>query len=172
LRFVDRQDRLVGADQAARVRFGGQLFSGTDASLDAAGVTERTLQYRDGVTLDAVYNTGTPDAPIWTENTTQITGQQYWGSVAGIASNYVYDQTFIMLREMSLTYNLPNKLFENNFIGALSVGLIARNLGFLYKDMENFDPISSYSTSNFAQGILYFTLPTTRSIGFNVNIKF
>ena len=154
------------------MRFGGQLFSGTDASLDASGVTTRSLQYRDGVTLDAVYNTGTPDDPVWTENTTEITGQQYWGSVAGIASNYVYDQTFVMLREMSLTYTLPKKLFENNFIGSLSVGLIARNLGFLYKDMENFDPISSYSTSNFAQGILYFTLPTTRSFGFNVNIKF
>ncbi len=154
------------------MRFGGQLFSGTDASLDAAGVTERTLKYREGVTLDAVYNTGTPDNPIWTENTTQITGQQYWGAVSRIASNYIYDQTFIMLREMSLTYTLPKKFFENNFIGSMSVGLIARNLAFLYKDMENFDPISSYSTSNFAQGILYFTLPTTRSFGFNVNVKF
>ncbi len=153
-------------------RIGGQLFSGTDASLDASGVTDRTLQYREGVTLDAVYNTGTPDNPVWTENTTQITGQQYWGAVSGIASNYVYNQTYVMLRELSLTYTLPKKLFENNFLGSVSVGFIARNLGFLYKEIENFDPISSYSTSNYAQGILYFTLPTTRSYGFNVNIKF
>lgn len=154
-------------------RIGGQLFSGTDASLDASGVSDRTLLYRDGgVTLDAVTNTGTPENPVWTENTATITSQQYWGAVSGIASNYIYDQTFLMLREISLTYNLPKSLFENFFINSASVGIIGRNLGFLMKDMENFDPISSYSTSNFAQGILYFTLPTTRSIGFNVNVKF
>jgi TonB-linked SusC/RagA family outer membrane protein len=154
-------------------RIGGQLFSGTDASLDANGVSDRTLKYRDGgVTLDAVTNTGTAEAPVWSKNTTNITAEQYWGAASGIAANYVYDQTFLMLRELSLSYSIPKNLIKNTFIQSASVGIIGRNLGFLYKKMDNFDPISSYSTSNFAQGMLYFTLPTTRSIGFNVNIKF
>ncbi len=155
------------------IRVGGQIFSGTDASLDASGVSEKTLEYREeGITVDGVVNTGTTESPVYETNTVEITGQQYWGSYAGIASNYIYDQTYVKLRELSLSYQLPRNVFENTFIQSVSVGLIGRNLAFLYKDLENFDPISSYSTSNFAQGILYFTLPTTRSIGFNVNVKF
>ncbi len=154
-------------------RIGGQLYSGTDASLDASGVSDRTLKYReDGVTLDAVTNTGTADAPIWTKNTAHITGQQYWGAVSGIASNYIYDQTNIMLRQLALSYTLPKKMLENTCLHSISVSLVGNNLAFLYKKIENFDPMSSYSTSNFAQGMLYFTPPTTRSIGFTVNVKF
>jgi len=154
-------------------RIGGQLYSGTDASLDASGVSDRTLKYReDGVVLDAVTNTGTADAPIWTKNTAQITGQQYWGAVSGIASNYIYDQTNIMLRQLALSYTLPKKMLENTCLHSISVSLVGNNLAFLYKKIENFDPMSSYSTSNFAQGMLYFTPPTTRSIGFTVNVKF
>ncbi len=154
------------------IRVGGKLFSGTDASMDASGVSDRTLKYRNGVTLDAVYNSGTPEKPVWTKNTSQITGQQYWGSVSKIASNYVYSQTFVMLREVSFIYHLPKQLFKSNFINSVSIGIVGRNLAFLYKKMKNFDPISSYSTSNYAQGVLYFTPPTTRSIGFNINVKF
>lgn len=154
-------------------RIGGQLYSGTDASLDASGVSDRTLKYReDGVTLEAVTNTGTADAPVWTPNTAHITGQQYWGAVSSIASNYIYDQTNIMLRQLALTYTLPSNLLKNTGLHAVSVSIVGNNLAFLYKKIENFDPMSSYSTSNFAQGMLYFTPPTTRSIGFSVNVKF
>ncbi len=153
-------------------RMGGDLYSGTDASLDAHGVSDRTLKYRDGVTLDAVYNSGTPDNPVWEKNTTKITGEQYWGAVSRIASNYVYSQSFVMLREVSLIYHLPKSILGNHFFKSVSVGFVGRNLAFLYKKMDNFDPISSYSTSNYAQGMLYFTPPTSRSLGFNIYVKF
>lgn len=156
-------------------RIGGQVFSGTDANLDGAGVTKRTLKYREeGVVFDGVVNTGTPEDPIWTPNTVQITGQEYWGAYTNIIENYVYDQTNFMLREVSLTYQLPSNLFNNVFIESVSVSLIGRNLAFLYKDKDvvNFDPTTSYSTSNYAQGVVFFTLPTTRSYGINLNVKF
>lgn len=160
-------------DALISVRIGGQLYSGTDASLDAAGVSTRTLKYRkNGVTLNAVTNVGTPENPVWKKNTAHISGQQYWGAVAGIASNYVYNQTNIMLRQLSLSYTLPRRILKNTCLHSISVSIIGSNLAFLYKEMQNFDPMSSYSTSNFAQGMLYFTPPTTRSIGFAVNVKF
>jgi hypothetical protein len=77
-----------------------------------------------------------------------------------------------MLREVSLIYHLPKSILGNHFFKDVSVGLVGRNLAFLYKKMENFDPISSYSTSNYAQGMLYFTPPTSRSFGFNIYVKF
>ena len=45
-------------------RIGGEVYSGADAGLDGAGVSARTLQYREGVVVEGVVNTGTDDAPI------------------------------------------------------------------------------------------------------------
>jgi hypothetical protein len=92
--------------------------------------------------------------------------------MGGIADYHVYSQTNVRLREFSVTYNLPSKLFENIFLDRASVGVIGRNLFFFYKDIDNFDPESSFSTSNFSQGVLWYNLPTTRSFGFSLNINF
>ncbi|UCG27795.1 MAG: TonB-dependent receptor, partial [Bacteroidales bacterium] len=154
-------------------RFGGQLFSGSTASLDGAGVSERSLDYREtGILVDGVVNTGTVEEPVYQTNTQSITAQEYFGSITGIASEYIFDQTNIRLREIALSYRLPGNFFENIFLESATVSLIGRNLFFIYSEMKDFDPISSYSTSNFAQGMLWFNLPTTRSIGFNINVKF
>ncbi len=154
------------------MRYGGQAYVGTDAGMDGSGVSEKTLQYREeGIIVDGVYNTGPPDNPTYAPNTNQITGQQYWGSYSGIASNYVYDQTNIRMRELTLIYNFPTSTL-GNFIKGVSVGVVGRNLFFFSKKIDNFDPESSFSTSNTAQGVLFYNLPTTRSLGFNLNVKF
>ncbi|TFH36181.1 MAG: TonB-dependent receptor, partial [Bacteroidia bacterium] len=154
-------------------RIGGEIYSGTDSGLDNMGVSEKTLEYREtGVVIDGVVNTGTPDVPVWTPNTTSITAQQYWGSYAGIGENYIFDQTNIRMREISLSYNVPASLIDGTFIKGASVGVSARNLFFLYNSLENFDPETSYSVSNYSQGVLYYTLPATRSIGFNLRFTF
>ena len=151
-------------------RIGGQLYSGTDARLDASGVSERTLEYREeGIVVDGVVNTGTAEAPVYEPNTAQITEQEYWGAMSSIAENHIYDQTNIRLRELSLTYRFNLK---DIFIQNLTLGLVGRNLFFLYKDIDNFDPESSFSTSNFSQGVLWYNLPSTRSFGFTLNVNF
>jgi len=76
------------------------------------------------------------------------------------------------MREASLNYNLPGKYIENSFLKGLSVGITGRNLFFLYRALENYDPEGSFSVSNYAQGVLFYTMPTARSIGFNISIKF
>jgi len=153
-------------------RFGGEVYSGTDAGLDATGTSTRTLEYREGVVVDGMVNTGTPEEPSFEANTLSITGQDYWGSMSGVAANYIYSQTNIRLRELTLVYSLPSSVLGDSFVKGISLGVVGRNLFFLYKDIENFDPESSYSTSNYAQGMLFYNLPTTRSVGFNLNIAF
>lgn len=155
-------------------RIGGQVYSGSDAGLDAMGVSKRSLEYREegGLVVDGVVNTGTPEDPVYETNTANVSAQDYWGAMSGIVSNYIYDQTNIRLRELTISYNLPQKVLANTFIKKASIGLVGRNLFFLYKEIDNFDPESSYSTSNYAQGMLWYNLPTTRSFGFNVNISF
>jgi TonB-linked SusC/RagA family outer membrane protein len=147
-------------------RFGGKVYSGTDAGLDASGVSKRTLQYREGgVVIDGVHEDGSV-------NTTNISAEQYWGSYSSIAENYIYDQTNVRLREVSLVYQLPQNMLTNSFLKGASIGVTGRNLFFIYNSLDNFDPEGSFSTGNFAQGVLFYNLPTARSIGFNVNIKF
>lgn len=154
-------------------RFGGQLYSGTDAALDGSGVSKKSLKYRDGgVLVDGVVNTGTADAPVYEANTNQISAQQYWGAVSGIASEYIYDQDNMRLREISLMYKIPAAILGDSFIKGLNVGLVGRNLFFLFKDSPSFDPESSYSTSNFSQGFLFYNLPSTRQLGVNLSVKF
>ena len=148
-------------------RIGGQVYSATSSYMDAAGVSERTLQYREeGVVIDAINEaTGEP-------NTEQITAQQYWGSMSGIAENYIYDQTNIRLREFALSYNFAPEFVGKAGLNSASIGVIGRNLFFFYKDAEDIDPDSSIGTGLTGQGISLNNLPTIRSLGVNLNIKF
>ncbi|MEI6866093.1 SusC/RagA family TonB-linked outer membrane protein [Flavicella sp.] len=151
-------------------RIGGEIYSGTDSGLDASGVSERSLLHREGgITVDGVIDDGNGG---YTQNTINISGQEYWQSVSGIGSEYVYDQTNVRLREVSLTYRFPSKHLENTFVQSASLSAVGRNLFFIYKEVDNFDPESSYSTNNFSQGVLYYALPTTTSVGLSLNVKF
>ncbi|MCB0472663.1 MAG: SusC/RagA family TonB-linked outer membrane protein, partial [Flavobacteriaceae bacterium] len=148
-------------------RFGGKIYSATSSALDGSGASSRTLQYRDGgVVVDAI-NTGT-DA----QNTVNITAQQYWGAYSGIAENYVYDQTNIRLREFALSYRLPSSLSQKFGASSASVGVIGRNLFFLYKKADDIDPEVTIGTALSAQGISIYNVPTVRSLGFNITLKF
>ncbi|MCM4154980.1 SusC/RagA family TonB-linked outer membrane protein [Gramella sp. AN32] len=148
-------------------RFGGEIFSATSSYLDGAGVSERSLQYRgEDFVVDAI-NEETGEA-----NTVPITAQDYWGSYSGITSNYIYDQTNVRLREFALNYSFPSSMFEGTVLNSASIGLIGRNLFFLYKDADDIDPDSSIGTGLSGQGISLNNSPTIRSLGVNVNIKF
>ncbi len=146
-------------------RIGGQIYSATSAYLDSQGVSARSLQYREsGVVVDGM-NTSTNAA-----NTNSITGQQYWSAMAGIAENYVYDQTNVRLRELAIGYFIPNA----NKIGlqSASIQLIGRNLFFLMKEAEDIDPENNLGTSLPGQGINSGNLPTVRSLGLNLTLNF
>ncbi|MCH4822452.1 SusC/RagA family TonB-linked outer membrane protein [Gramella lutea] len=148
-------------------RFGGEIYSATSSYLDAAGVSERTLQFRDGgVVVDAI-NEGTG-----AQNTESITAQEYWGSYSGITSNYIYDQTNVRLREFALNYRFPSDMVGQIGLSQASIGLIGRNLFFFYKDAEDIDPDSSIGTGLSGQGISLNNAPSLRSIGLNLNINF
>lgn len=152
------------------VRYGGKLYSQTNASLAATGTSKETLQYReDGIVVDGVVK---QEDGSFVQNTTKISAQDYWSSVSGIASEYIFDQTNVRLRELVLAYKIPNKILNKTFIKSASVGLVGRNLFFIYKDIDHVDPESTLGTGNDGQGILSYNMPTSRSIGFNVSIKF
>jgi len=150
-------------------RIGGEIYSQTSAALMGSGVTKETLEYREeGILVDGVVASGETFVP----NTTTISAQDYWGSVSGIAAAHVYKQTNVRLREFVLSYNVPSSLLTNLPLQNVSIGLVGRNLLFLYKDIPDVDPEASLGTGNSGQGIISYNMPTPRSIGFNINVKF
>lgn len=84
-----------------------------------------------------------------------------------------YDATYFKLRELSIGYTLPSDLFgENSAVKGARVSLIGRNL-LLFSSAPSIDP-ETYSIRNgiFVNGFESTQLPSTRSIGINVNLKF
>lgn len=122
--------------------------------------------------VEGVINTGTAENPNYVENTNRINAQQYWGAYSGVASNYVKEQTNIRLREVSLSYSLPSSIMAKTPLTNATISLVGRNLFFIYSKIDNYDPASSYSSNQYAQGVMYFNLPTTTQFGFSIDLQF
>jgi hypothetical protein len=85
----------------------------------------------------------------------------------------VLDGDYIKLRQLTLGYNISDKLFGSiPLIRSVSVSLVARNLAVLMKKTDNIDPEAGFSSLINYAGIEGTSLPSTRTIGVNVNIKF
>jgi TonB-linked SusC/RagA family outer membrane protein len=157
-------------------KFGGKLFSSTNWYLTYHGMHKQTLQGRensgngtivgDGVMQDTNGN--------YVKNTVAVIAQDYWQGLANnnIAEAFIYDASFIKLREVSLGYTFPQSILgKQRFVKGLNVSLIARNLWTILKYTDNIDPETSINNTN-GQGLELNGYPATRSIGLNVNIKF
>ncbi|MNR05624.1 hypothetical protein D3C85_1216670 [compost metagenome] len=147
-------------------RFGGDVMSITEGMNDFYGVSKRSGDARNagGVAVNAVMPDGT--------KVTRIDAQKYYEAVGGLngaTAEYVYDATNVSLREVSLGYTFNKKAIP--FVNSATLSLIARNLFFFYKDAP-FDPNIALSTGQGLQGVDIYGLPSTRSIGLNLNVTF
>jgi TonB-linked SusC/RagA family outer membrane protein len=139
-------------------RFGGVVYSATQANLDLYGVSETSAAARDaGGTL--VNGRIEMNAESWF---------RVVGTGSGIPQYYTYDATNVRVQEFSLGYTIPRKWLK---VCDATVSLVARNLWMIYCEAP-FDPETVASTDNFYSGIDNFMMPSTRNLGFNVNIKF
>ena len=145
-------------------RFGGQIYSQTSADLDRTGVSERSLQYRDGIVVNGT-NTGTGAA-----NTERISGEEYWAAMSEISANYIYDQDNIRLRELSIGYRIPN--VSSIGLDSANIQLLGRNLFFFSKSADDIDPEAMLGTSIGVQGMSHFAMPTLKSLGLNLTMNF
>jgi TonB-linked SusC/RagA family outer membrane protein len=85
---------------------------------------------------------------------------------------WLADASYIKLRELSVTYNLPVTSLESLPISRASVSVVALNPFLLYSSVDGVDPSA---IQNSGSGFGFWeggTLPGTRSVGFNVNIGF
>ena len=103
------------------------------------------------------------------QNDIPVDPESYWKAIADVQKPFVYDNSYIKCREITFGYNVPEK-FLGKFVKSLSISFVARNPFTLWKNIPNIDPDSSYNTSG--MGLEYGSLPSRRSYGLNVNMKF
>ena len=113
--------------------------------------------------------------PIYVENAKAVDPNVYWSSFygdnKGVATPFIYDASYIKMRELTLIYSLPASIASKIRAERLSIGIISRNPFIIHKKVPNVDPDSNYNNGN-GQGFEYGSLPGRRSWGINLNIKF
>jgi TonB-linked SusC/RagA family outer membrane protein len=161
-------------------RKGGVVASHTQAVIHGSGKALATLDGRDGsLVLPGVTATQDPTTKNWvsdgTANARAITAEAYWRFVGGrgepVGEFFTYDATNLRLRQANLTYTVPKAAFGNGFVKGLTVGLYGRNLFFISKKAP-FDPEVALNTGLGGQGLDFYGLPTTRSLGANLSVTF
>ncbi len=152
------------------MRHGGKIFSGTNYYGQATGTLASTLMGREvdwnnpGVVINGIIeSTGK-------QNTTNITTEQYFQSLvySGVVTPYVYDDSYVKLRELRVGYDVPASLTGRANLNAVNLALVGRNL-WTHTKVPNVDPEISYNTGN-NQGLEYAGLPQARSVGLSVRI--
>ena len=151
-------------------KLGNKIISGTNFNATRHGLHKMTVPEggrENGIIGDGVNEAGEV-------NTVVAQVQPYWEVVRSQAliEPIVYDGGYWKLRQISIGYNFTNMLPENLFIKGLRLNLVGNNVAMLKKWVPNIDPESFGLNSDNLVGLESTGVPTTRGIGFNLNIQF
>ena len=140
-------------------------YSVSSDGLYYAQVNEQSTRvYQDGIMVEGVTESGSKNEEV-------VSAEKYYHRIYSIAEANVYDASYVKLREVALSYRLPRLWTQKLHLQEASVTLTGRNLWTIYKSVPNIDPESALTTGN-AQGVEAYSLPTTRSFGVNLSVKF
>ncbi len=103
-------------------------------------------------------------------NTTKTYVQDYVSRVHSIPEPNMMSKSYLKLREVILSYNVPDRILGKTFIKTASVSFVARNILYFMKDKRFNDvDIDQYAGSQSGTNL---QTPTTRSYGINLNVVF
>lgn len=149
-------------------KLGNVMLSGTNFNATRHGLHKMTLEGREGgVVGDGVNEAGEINkvvAPV----------QSYWEVVRSqaLVEPVVYDGGYWKLRQITLGYDFTKHLPENQPFKSVKLNFVANNVFMIKKWIDNIDPESfGYSSDNLV-GMESTGLPSTRGLGFNLNVKF
>ncbi|HET7116048.1 MAG TPA: SusC/RagA family TonB-linked outer membrane protein [Hanamia sp.] len=158
---------------------GGQMYSGSNRLINLYGTSAKTggrgtdklvINGVKASTVDASGKGGDPnDIVVTGANNFQTLYATVYG---GISEANVYSTSFVKLRNVSLSFDLPKSVCEKTrFISSAALSVSARNI-LLWTALPNFDPESSQGNGNMQGGFDYMSLPQTRSMGVGLNLTF
>jgi TonB-linked SusC/RagA family outer membrane protein len=170
----------IGLSFLVDVRQGGNVFS-TDMYYGlATGLYEETAGLNDlgnpsrnpvaqggGFIRPGVLADGKP-------NTIRVSNSNYGalGYSINPDAKFVYDASYVKLREVVLTYSLPASIVSKlKVVKGIDLSAIGRNLWIIHKNLPYSDPEEGFSSGNL-QGIQTGAYPTVRTFTFNVRVNF
>lgn len=140
---------------------GGKMYHGTNLVMNYFGATKESLPYHEGTMVAEGIDeaTGHP-------NTVEVSKQAYWMAYNDVTEAGIYDTSFLKLRDVTLTYNLPK-------IGKFDISVygFARNI-LVWAKLPNFDPESSQGNGNMSGYFERFSVPNTSSFGGGLKVTF
>ena len=150
-------------------KLGNKILSGTNFNAIRHGLHEKTLEGRE-----TGFVTGVGVDQSGATNTAQAAVQTYWEHLRSqqIIESVIYNGGFWKLRQITLGYDFTKFLPVKFPVKAVKLDFVANNVLIIKKWVENIDPETvGYGVDNMI-GLESPGLPTTRSIGVNLNIKF
>lgn len=140
---------------------GGKMYHGTNLVMNYFGATKESIPYHEGtMVVEGIDEaTGQP-------NTIEVSKQDYYMSYYDVTEAGIYDTSFLKLRDVTLTYQLPKVAGMD-----ISVYGFARNI-LVWAKMPNFDPESSQGNGNMSGYFERFSVPNTSSFGGGLKVTF
>lgn len=149
---------------------GREAWYRSEEQRQAAGVTKGSASWTPtgGFIAPGVIDNGDG---TYRPNDIYINPEEYWMNVSRNApAMFIYDNSYVKCREITLTYNVP-KPWLKKVVKDLTLSFVARNPFIVWKNIPNIDPDSNYNNTT-GMGLEYGSLPSRKSYGFNVNVKF
>ncbi len=155
-------------------RQGGKVISRTLALAAVAGqLIETENRPAEGIVAPGVVNTGTSENPMYVPNTLAIPAETYYRMYydRNHEENNTYDASYLKLREVQISYQLPVKMLKNK-VESIEVSLVGRNL-YAFSKIPHFDPEQfGFQGQKLVSGVEDMSYPTARSIGMKLNVTF
>ncbi len=168
------------------IRRGGEVYSVTHMFGRLSGVLKETLEGRcihadeprpgypvcdeeSGLVLPGVNRIINGADTTYVPNETVTDAHTRWLYATVTPEAHVVDASFVKLREVTLSYDLPTTLTNRLRVSGLTLGLVGRNLA-LWTENPHIDPETAFDNTN-VQGLEYGQIPSARSIGFTVTVR-
>ena len=149
-------------------KLGGKMLSGTNFNATREGLHKRTLEGRvGGVTGKGVNASGAVNAAV-------AAVQTYWEHLRSqqIVEPVIYNAGYWKLRQITLGYDFTKYVPAKWPVKGLKLDFVVNNVFIIKKWVDNIDPESFGFASDNQVGLESAGLPTTRSLGLNLNVKF
>ena len=162
------------------VRHGGKMYTRTKGTTFFTGIAKQTI-YNDRnpfIVPNSVNKVTAADGTVsYVENTTALDYsyiQTYWADQYDCDASNLISRSFVKLRDVVLTWNVPAKWIDKTFLTGASVSLFGRNLLMWTPSDNTFVDPESTSFGNDLSGQFgeYGANPSTRTYGFNIKLSF
>lgn len=157
-------------------QWGGIVYSQTHHKMTEHGTLKHTLKYRENPNFEVVGEGVMPDERgQYVPNNVPISVSKYYADYwrrANVETNS-FDASFLKLREARIEYTIPSAGLNKIGIERLTLALYGRNLAMWTKDFPVYDPeVATLNNGTIVPGSEMGQLPSTRTMGFNLTLKF